>query len=99
MCKGELKLPYILAIRSNHALWLPQEQEVYQQPWQTFERTFSNGTTEVRYMAKVIYGKRHRKQYWLLTTDPQTLPDNSTSFVMVAAPGIKLVDIGISLRF
>jgi SRSO17 transposase len=29
----QLKLPYILAIRSNHALWLPQEQEVYQQPW------------------------------------------------------------------
>lgn len=95
----ELKLPYILAIRSNHALWLPQEQEVDQQPWQTFERTFSNGTTEVRYMAEVIYGKRHRKQYWLLTTDPKTLPDNSTSFVMVAAPGVKLVDIGNQYGF
>ena len=40
MCKGELNLPYILAIRSNHALWLPEDQEVYQEPWQTFERTF-----------------------------------------------------------
>lgn len=90
----ELKLPYILAIRSNHALWLPQDQEVYQEPWQEFKRTFSNGTTEVRYMAEVIYGKRHRKQYWLLTTDPETLPDNSTSFVMVCAPAIKLQDIG-----
>src|SRR4028119_993942 len=79
----ELKLPYILAIRSNHALWLPQDQEVYQEPWQTFERTFSNGNTEVRYMAAVLYGQRHRKQYWLLTTNPDTLPDNSTSFVMV----------------
>jgi SRSO17 transposase len=81
----ELELPYILAIRSNHALWLLQDQEVYQQPWQKFERTFSNGTTEVRYMAEVIYGKRHRKGYWLLTTDPDTLLDNSTSFVMVIA--------------
>jgi SRSO17 transposase len=26
----ELKRPYILAIRSNHALWLPQDQEVRQ---------------------------------------------------------------------
>lgn len=50
----ELKLPYILAIRSNHALWLPQDQEVYQEPWQPFERTFSNGTTEVRYMTSRI---------------------------------------------
>jgi len=90
----ELKLPYILAIRSNHALWLPQDQEVIQEPWQTFERTFSNGTTEVRYMAEVIYGKRHRKQYWRLTTDPETLPDNSTSFVMVCAPAITLKEIG-----
>jgi SRSO17 transposase len=90
----ELKLPYILAIRSNHALWLPQDQEVYQEPWQTFERTFSNGTTETRYMAEVIYGKRHCKQYWLLTTDPDTLPDNSTSFVMVCAPAVKWADIG-----
>jgi SRSO17 transposase len=49
----ELKLPYILAIRSNHTMWLPQDQQVYQEPWQRFERTFtfSNGTTEVRYMA------------------------------------------------
>lgn len=90
----QLKLPYILAIRSNHALWLPEDQEVIQEPWQTFERTFSNGTTEVRYMAEVIYGKRHRKQYWRLTTDPETLPDNSTSFVMVCAPAIKLKEIG-----
>lgn len=90
----ELKLPYILAIRSNHALWLPQDQEVYQEPWQKFKRTFSNGTTEVRYMAEVIYGRPHRKQYWLLTTDPQTLPDNSTTFVMVVAPLVKLSEIG-----
>lgn len=46
----ELKLPYILAIRSNHGLWLPQDQQVYQEPWQRFERIFSNGTKEVRYM-------------------------------------------------
>jgi SRSO17 transposase len=90
----ELKLPYILAIRSNHGGWLPQEEEVYQEPRHCFERTFSNGTRERRYMAEVIYGKRRRKQYWLLTTDPQTLPDNSTSFLLVAAPAIKLKEIG-----
>jgi SRSO17 transposase len=67
---------------------------VYQQPWQKFERTSSNGTTEVRYMAEVIYSKRHRKGYWLLTTDPNTLPDNSISFVMVVAPALKLKEIG-----
>ncbi len=95
----ELKLPYILAIRSNHRLWLPQDQPVYEEPWQPFKRTFSNGTTEIRYLREVIYGKRRRKRYWLLTTDPETLPDNSTSFVMVAAPEVKLTDIGDSYGF
>jgi SRSO17 transposase len=95
----ELKLPYILAIRSDHGLWLPQDEEVYTEPWQEFKRTFSNGTTEVRYMSEVIYGKRRRKQYWLLTTDPQTLPDNSTSFVMVCAPAVALTEIGNQYGF
>ena len=95
----ELKLSYILAIRSNHGLWLPQDQQVYEEPWQTFTRTFSNGTTEVRYMREVIYGKRRQKQYWLLTTDPETLPSNSTSYVMVSAPNVKLSEIGDSYGF
>lgn len=91
----ELKLPYILAIRSNHAVWLPAEQAVFAEPWQSFERTFSNGTTETRYRQEIIYGQRHhQKRYWLLTTDPQTLPENSTSYVMAAAPEIKLDEIG-----
>lgn len=90
----ELALPYILAIRSNHGLWLPADEDVYTEPWQAFKRTFSNGTTEKRYMAEVIYGKRRRKRYWLLTTNPQTLPDHSTSFVMVCAPAVALSEIG-----
>ncbi len=95
----ELKLPYILAIRSNHAMWLPQDQAVTTGPWQLFERTFGNGTTEIRYMQEVIYVRRRQKQYWLLTTDPQTLPENSTSFVIVAAPAVTLEEIGNSYGF
>lgn len=95
----ELHLPYILAIRSNHGVWLPQDEEVFCEPWQPFERTFSNGTSETRYMQEVIYGKRHHKRYWLLTTDPETLPDNSTTFVMVGAPELKLEEIGNSYGF
>lgn len=95
----KLKMPYILAIRSNHALWMPEDQDVYSLPWQPFERTFSNRTSETRYMREVVYGKRRAKQYWLLTTDPETLPDNSTSYVMVCAPAIRLEEIGDSYGF
>jgi SRSO17 transposase len=90
----QLKLPYILAIRSNHGVWLPEDQQVYGEPWQCFTRTFSNGTTETRYMQEIIFGKRRQKQYYLLTADPETLPENTTSYVMVSAPEIDLKDIG-----
>ncbi len=95
----ELRLPYIVAIRSHHRLWLPEEEEVRQEPWQELKRTFSNGTTEVRSMAEVIDGKRQRKQYWLLTTAPETVPDHSTSLVMVCAPAVALMDIGNQYGF
>jgi SRSO17 transposase len=91
---SELKLPYILAIRSNHAYWLPQDQEVTSEPWQQFTRTFSNGTTEVRYRSEIIFGQRRSQRFWLLTTDPETLPDNSTVYVMSNAPTIELDQIG-----
>jgi SRSO17 transposase len=89
-----LKLPYIVAIRSNHGVWMPQEQEVTHQPWQKFTRTFSNGETEVRYRQEIIFGTRRTRRYWLLTTDPKTLPDNSTVYVMSNAPEVKLDEIG-----
>jgi SRSO17 transposase len=90
----ELKLSYILAIRSNHGMWLPEDQQVYHEPWQCFTRTFSNGTSETRYVQEIVFGKRRQKQYYLLTTDPKTLPENATSYVMVSAPEVTLQEIG-----
>jgi SRSO17 transposase len=69
---------------------LPKDQEVTADPWQKFTRTFSNGETEVRYRREIIYGTRGSVRYWELTTAPDTLPANSTVFVMGNAPAIKL---------
>lgn len=77
-----LNLPWILAIRSNHGVWMPNEVEVTTSEWHRFERVFSNGTTEERYIEEVIFGRRFEHRYWTLTTDPATLPDNSTWSVM-----------------
>ena len=89
-----LELPYIMAIRSNHGVRMPQEQEVTVEPWVQFKRTFSNGESEVRYRREIIYGTRRSVRYWQLTTDPQTLPENSTVYVMSHAPVVKLDEIG-----
>ncbi len=76
------QLPWVVAIRSNHGVWLTAEQRVRANKWCKFKRTFSNQTSETRYIREIIYGKRNTRTYWEITTAPQTMPENSTSFVM-----------------
>jgi SRSO17 transposase len=90
----ELKLPFVVAIRSNHAVWLPKEQRVRCNRWREFKRIFSDGTTQQRYIREIIFGKRRATEFWEITTDPQTLPKNSTWYVMTHVPQIKYHQVG-----
>lgn len=76
------KIPWVLAIRSNHGVWMPRNQKVRANKWDKFERIFSNQKSETRYIREIIYGKRHQITYWQLTTNTESMPENSTSFVM-----------------
>jgi len=64
----ELKLDFAVAIRSNHAVWLPRKQTVRHNRWRKFERVFSDGKTE-RYIREIILVSA--QQFWELTTDPE----------------------------
>jgi SRSO17 transposase len=75
-------LPWVLAIRSNHGVWLSFEEKVRANKWCKFERIFSDQKSETRYIREIIYGKRNKRTYWEITTDTETMPENSTSFVM-----------------
>ena len=79
---NEYELAYVVAIRSNHGVWLPAGQSVRANRWCKFERTFSNQKSETRYIREIIYGKKRAITYWQITTDPETMPENSTSYVM-----------------
>ncbi len=83
---NQYKLPFIVAIRSNHAVWMPNEQKVRVNSWKQFERIFTNGKTETRYMREIIFSKRRTLRYWQITTDKKTLPENSTWYVMTNLP-------------
>ncbi|BDM78731.1 DDE transposase [Acaryochloris marina MBIC10699] len=89
-----LQLPYVVAIRSNHGLWLPKEQRVRCNRWRAFEHVFSDGSCETRYIREVIYGQRLAQQFWDITTDPQNLPKASTWYVMSEIEGVKYHQIG-----
>lgn len=55
---AEYKLDYVVAIRSNHGVWLPSGQDVRANKWCKFERTFSNQKSETRYIREIVYGKK-----------------------------------------
>jgi SRSO17 transposase len=84
---NEYELAYVVAIRSNHGVWLPDNQSVRANNWCKFERTFSNQKSETRYIREIVYGKKRAITYWEITTDPETMPENSTSYVMTNLPG------------
>ena len=83
----EHQLAYVVAIRSNHGVWLPATQSVRANKWYKFERTFSNQKSEIRYIREIVYGKKRAITYWEVTTDPETMPENSTTFIMTNLQG------------
>lgn len=91
---NELKLSFVVAIRSNHGVWLPPGQRVRYNKWRKFDRVYSNGKSEVRYIREIIFGKRHTIQYWQITTNSETLPESSTWWVMTKVPGVKYKQVG-----
>lgn len=91
---NKFQLDFVVAIRSNHAVWLPAGQKVRYNKWRKFNRVFSDGTTTVRYIREIIFGKRREVRYWQVTTDLEKLPDNETWFVMTKVPEIKYKEVG-----
>ena len=82
-----LQLQFVVALHRNHGVWLGPGEHIRSTRWRTFERVFTNGDTQTRYLREVIYGKRHSIRYFQLTTDPHHLPDETTVFLMTNVPG------------
>lgn len=73
------QIPWIVAIRTNHRVWMLPGQIVRKNRWCKIERIFSNGTSEIRSVREIIFGKRYERIYWEITTDPETMPENTTA--------------------
>jgi SRSO17 transposase len=90
----KLSLQFMVSIRSNHGVSMPNMAKVRQTKWRKFTRTFAAHPPETRYVREVIFGQRGRYTYWDLTTDTAALPANSTSYVMTNIPNIKYSEVG-----
>jgi SRSO17 transposase len=93
-CLEELKLEYVVAIRSNHGVSMPFHQKIRYNKWRKFDRSLADEKKQVRYIQKVIYGKRRSRQYWEITTNPETLPPHETCSVMTRISDVKSHQVG-----
>lgn len=82
-----LRWDYVLALRSDFGMYLPEGQEVMKKSWVQVERHFNDGTTEERWAQELVWGTERTERYVVLTTHPQTQPESSTSFVRVGLSG------------
>jgi hypothetical protein len=60
---------------------------VRQTRWRPFERVFTDGSTERRFLRETVYGTRRAIRSYQITTDPQTLPPETTWDLMTNLPG------------
>lgn len=74
--------PYVLAIRDNHALYLPEDKDVWREPWQPLERHLTGGVVEKRWAQEVVWGRKRKCRFFVLTSDPERQAPEETSFVM-----------------
>lgn len=84
---SELKLPYVVAIRENHSVLMPRSERVRWTRWRPFQRVFSDGSEEQRFVRECVFGKRRGLRYYELTSDPEKLPAATTRLVMTNMEG------------
>jgi SRSO17 transposase len=85
-----LKLPYVVAIRSNHPVWtfpgFSGERKRYTR-WRAYERTFADGSSEQRFLREIVFGRRTPTRYYQLTTDPVRQPEETTWYLKTNLAG------------
>ena len=62
------KPKYIVAIRSNHGVWLGAGEKVRQNIWLAYEQKLSRLCSESRYIREIIFGKRRVVHYYQITS-------------------------------
>jgi len=77
---ARLKLPFIVAIRSNHGVWMPSEQEVYSEAWTSYDQPLAEKPTERRYIREIIFGKRRATRYYEITKGSTEEPNQADTW-------------------
>lgn len=85
---SKLSLNFIVAIRSNHPVWLLPGQKVRYNRWRAYQQKLSRRQAEQRYIREIVFGKRGTIRYYQITKGDTPEPHpNDTWFIMTNLPG------------
>jgi SRSO17 transposase len=90
----ERGIEYAVAIRSNHSVLMAPGQRVRRNRWQAFERVHFDDSREKRYIREIIFGKRRKVRFWEITTDKDTVPEETTWYVMTRIEEVSVKEVG-----
>ena len=83
----EQKLPFIVAIRSNHVVWLSPQERIRYNRWQAYEQKLSHRSSETRYIREIVFGKRRELRYFEITKSDSKQDASNTWFIMTNVSG------------
>ncbi|HEY9691129.1 MAG TPA: transposase [Oculatellaceae cyanobacterium] len=78
-CLDNLKLLFIVAIRSNHGVLMPPGSRKRYNRWKAYQQKLSGRRAETRYLREIIFGKRRALRYYQIskTNTPDPTGDES----------------------
>jgi SRSO17 transposase len=91
----QLKLPYIVAIRSNHGVLMPKGQRVRYNRWHPYDQPLAEHPTQRRYIREIIFGTRRSVRFYQITKGSTDEPDKADSwFIMTNLTGDIIGSVG-----
>lgn len=86
----QLKLEFIVAIRSNHAVLMPAGSRKRYNSWKAYEQKLSHRQTETRYLREIIFGQRRRLRYYQISKSDTPDPKGDESWYIMTNLSVEL---------
>lgn len=84
----QLNLEYIVAIRSNHKVWMFGRERKRYNRWKAYQQKLSRKKSETRYIREIIFGKRKHIRFYQISKKEDKNPDpKDTWFIMTNKQG------------
>ncbi|MFB2771315.1 transposase, partial [Pelatocladus sp. BLCC-F211] len=79
----QLKLEFIVAIRSNHSVLMPLGSRKRYNRWKAYQQKLSHRQTETRYLREIIFGQRRRLRYYQISKSNVPDPTGEESWYIM----------------